>query len=183
MADAQTQEQATRWGVSVEECQEYLAHLQGAGRHFATAVAFPYENVPLGVFQGVILAVSTAESTCLEKQHKENDEAGVVFQHSSWTKYEVWVYRNMNLLNFSGIHSEEHQGTCMGSLDVFLDTHYGTQWRQKYLLTSGGQSYRHAIDLICIYISKKQYTIHNIQYNVQHKMYNICNISHITYTI
>ena len=122
MADAQTQQQATRWGVSVEECQEYLAHLQGAGRHFATAVAFPYENVPLSVFQGVILAVSTAESTRLEKEHQENEEAGVVFQQSSWTKYEVWVYRNMNLLNFSGIHSEEHQGTCMGSLDVFLDT-------------------------------------------------------------
>ena len=117
--------------------------------------------------RGVILAVSTAESTRLEKQHKENDEAGVVFQHSSWTKYEVWVYRNMNLLNFSGIHSEEHQGTCMGSLDVFLDTHYGTQWRQKYLLTSGGQSYRHAIDLIGIYIlrSNIQYITYNIMCN------------------
>ena len=67
---------------------------------------------------------STAESTRYENQHHVSDIAGEVFEHSSWTKYEVWVYNKMNVLNYSGIHSSEHEGQCMGPWDDFLDTEY-----------------------------------------------------------
>ena len=53
MAAWDVQTDADAWGVSVQEAQEYLAHVSGAGKHFATAVAFPYENAALGVFDGV----------------------------------------------------------------------------------------------------------------------------------
>ena len=61
-------------------------------------------------------------------------------------KYDVWMFKKMNLLNFSGIHSSDHEGECMGPLDRFLDREYPSiQWRQRYLLTVGGQSYRHGL--------------------------------------
>ena len=91
----------------------------------------------------VVLAVSTAESTRVENEHHQADSEGRVFHHASWTKYEVWTYIDMNILNFSGIHSAQHQGTRIGPLDEFLDRQYASlQWRQKYLLNATGKSYR-----------------------------------------
>ena len=146
MADAWLEQQAQEWGVSIQEAQEYAAHVQGAGKYFAIAVAFPYANAARGVDHGVVVAVSTPESTRYENMHHASDAAGQVFQQSSWTKYDVWVFKNMNLLNFSGIHSAEHGGERMGQLDEFLDREYPqSQWRQKYLLTVGGQTCRHGL--------------------------------------
>ena len=53
MAAWDVQTDADDWGVSVQQAQEYLEHVWGAGKHFATAVAFPYENAALVVFDGV----------------------------------------------------------------------------------------------------------------------------------
>ena len=104
MADARAQRLADQWGVSTEEAQEYAEHITGKGKYFATAVAFPYVNEARGVEHGVIVAVSTAESTRAENLHHESDSRGEVFQQCSWMYYDVWVYRDMNLLNFSGLH-------------------------------------------------------------------------------
>ena len=61
-------------------------------------------------------------------------------------KYEIWVYQGMNVLNFSGIHNSEHQGTCMGTMEEFLDRTYpNSGWRMKYTTCVGGTPYRQGL--------------------------------------
>ena len=94
----------------------------------------------------VAMAVSTPESTRVEHDHHLADTLGVVFNDASWCKYQVWKFNDMNILNFSGILTAAHQGTCIGPLDQFLDREYShLQWREKYLLIIAGQSYRHGL--------------------------------------
>ena len=131
--DVSAMEAAREWGVSVTEARAYLEHVTNAGSFYASAVAFPYGN------DGVMLAVSTAESTRKENEHVRMDRVNEAFDEPSWIFYEVWLYQNMNLLNFSGIHHHEHGGHCIGRLDAFLDRDFPhIQWRQKYLYTTGG---------------------------------------------
>ena len=36
-------------------------------------------------------------------------------------KYEAWVFKSMNLANFSGITNNEHEGHRFGIIEAFLD--------------------------------------------------------------
>ena len=65
--------------------------------------------------------------------HQDADQRGFVWMYPGWMKYEVWVFSDMALLNFSGILQSVHGGHRVGYLDQLLVMAYpGWGWRDQY---------------------------------------------------
>ena len=57
----------------------------------------------LDIVHGVFMAVSIAESNCMDRQHQDADGQGQVSSQPAWMGCEVWCFQNLNVLHFSGM--------------------------------------------------------------------------------
>ena len=71
--------------------------------------------------EGVLVAVSTPECSCMESEHKRYNEAGMRIDRPSWLKYQVYWFRGLAFLNWRGMTNPAHNGTYIGYLEHVLD--------------------------------------------------------------
>ena len=78
------------------------------GSYFATGLKFPFI---LNGVSGMLLAVSTAESTRIYQQNDADNKAGLVITQGYRLKYKVFFYKGLALGNWAGIMDPWYQGT------------------------------------------------------------------------
>ena len=80
------------------------------GSYFSTGLKFPF--VRNGV-SGMLLAVSTPESTRLYRQNDADIKAGLIITQPYWLKYSVFFYKGLTLGNWAGIKLIVSRTRCM----------------------------------------------------------------------
>ena len=82
-------------------------------RYFTNAIQLPFS---MNGTCGVIIALSTPESTRVCKENTALLEQGSYVLDPYWLYYQVWWYAGMSLLNFAGITDPRFQGQPCGLL-------------------------------------------------------------------
>ena len=103
-------------------------------KYFATGIMIPYT---LKGVRGVLLAVSTSESTRVSKENHGIHQSGRMIKAPEWLFYQVWWFAGLAVLNFRGITESMYNGTNLNMLlGDFLDgifSQKGIQdWKEKY---------------------------------------------------
>ena len=103
------------------DAKGYLELLK-RGSYYAKAIMLPYSwPGPEGLKSGLLVAVSTAESTTVFNEQLASNRAGQSCIEPEWAKYVEYWYQDLSLFNFAGIRQERHQGTEIGMFSAVLD--------------------------------------------------------------
>ena len=138
----QLQERMALWGLDNSMQAEAAAWYErvSTDTYIASGVMMPcqYDGT-----QGVLVAVSTNQTSSLENQHNILNEQGILVTEPSWLGYEVWWFRGMAFLNWHGITDPAHQGVFAGYLGDVLDRLCASrgmpQWRSQFCHIFHGQ--------------------------------------------
>ena len=105
------------------------------GSYFATGIMVP---AVINGASGMLLAVSTPESTRVSKQNYLDNVLGRIISNPEWLYYAVWWYANLAFQNWSGITDAQYQGHEIGTLGDVLDTecikHGMVDWTKTILV-------------------------------------------------
>lgn len=133
---------------AVRAAVEYIKVLQNEG-YFATAYMVP---IVLDGVRGIIVAVSSAQSTNVCKENHETHAARALITDPHWLHYDVWWFPGLAQLNLNGISSSMYQGQYRCSMQELLERHFAAKgmsnWRQLYCLMHRGyfhDSFRHLL--------------------------------------
>jgi len=109
------------WGMAAlangyQLTAEYLDHLR-RDSGYVTTLQTPFV---WGGRSGCIVLASTGQSTWQQQQNRMDFQLhGSVFK-PHWFEFDVYFFQGMALMNFAGMHSQEHQGRMIGRAeDVF----------------------------------------------------------------
>ena len=108
-------------------------------RYFTTAIQMPYS---LHGIQGVVIAMSTAESSRVCKENMDLNQQGSYVFDPYWLYYQLWWFAGMTLLNFAGITDSRHEGQPLGMLGELVNDvamRNGIKnWREIYCRIGSG---------------------------------------------
>ena len=108
----QLRQYSHEWQVSVDHVAEWVGHVRANG-YYATAIMCPAKlpstRMPDGE-DGMLIAISTAESTRIQKQNMIDHQAGRGIGRPYWHEFDLYWYVGLAFLNFSGITDSQYQG-------------------------------------------------------------------------
>ena len=102
---------ARQWAVFPELARAYLEYVD-RNRYFATSFMCPVVGMAsaAGPVSGMLVAISTAESTRVHKENALEHSAGRGIRNPHWQYLQVYFFKDLAFLNFSGMHDEQYGG-------------------------------------------------------------------------
>ena len=101
---------------------------------------------------GLLMAVSTPESTRKTKDNYETARAGCIITEPAWLSYDCWFFQDLVPMNFAGILDNRYQGTFVGHLGDVLNQQCSalgmTNWKSQYTWIAGGHFMQGLRDLL-----------------------------------
>ena len=108
--------------------------------YYASAVKIPYV---VGESTGIILFLSTAESSRVYAENMASIESGQVITKPFWFYFQVYQYQNMALLNLGSFCDNRYQGHMPAqNVESFFDTIVclnNPNWKTQYRFNVGGE--------------------------------------------
>ena len=101
---------AALWHVPPQMAAEWLEYLE-TWSYFATAVMAPTVWASAtGEVPGMMIAVSTPETACIQRLNHDQHEQGRGIGDPFWKYMHVWKYERLAFLNFAGITGSPYGG-------------------------------------------------------------------------
>ena len=132
-----------QWGMPDDECHFVMAarwySLVKENVYYVNAFKVPYDN---GESAGILLFMSTAESSRIYVENMEQLEHEGMITNPHWLYYSVWCFKGMTLMNFADFNNPVYEGhqpfDDFGSMlqeSVFSNT---PGWRDTFCRIAAG---------------------------------------------
>ena len=143
MTPPELQAYARLWGLNdaqegIHEASDYADRIT-EDTHFVTALMIPMPKE----MAGILLAVSTGESTRVLHENMEANRRGEIIQDPHWLYFNLWHFEGMAMFNFKGITDNFCSGIDLNmKLGDFLDDHFTRMgnilWRNDFCRIANG---------------------------------------------